>query len=164
MKGTVSPSGAAGEEFGEFVRPYRSMPPRTMAVTVICFSLLALTIGLSFFALGYWPILPFTGLELIALVVGFTVNWQHSKNYELIVIHGDRVMITQRQGKRLAAHQFQRYWTMVRGLPDTAGPHSEQLLIGSHGRFVAVGDALTGAARADLGRRIREALHRRCRH
>ncbi len=136
------------------------MTPRSMAVGVICFSLLAVTIGLSFFTLGYWLILPFAGLEILAVAVSVSVRG--TVDYELITVKDQQVTITQRQGKRMVTHDFQRYWTRIRRERGANRLHPSRLLIGSHGRFVAIGSVLTEELKDQLSQQIRDAICYHC--
>ncbi len=129
-----------------------------MAVVVICFAVLAMTISLSFFTLGYWLILPFAGLEILAVAAAMAVTARGTMDYELISVKDQKVTITQRQGKHTVTHDFQRYWTRIRRERGANRGHPSYLLIGSHGRFVAIGSVLTEQVKDKLAQQIRDAI------
>lgn len=152
------PVTANGDEFRAVIRRNSSMTPRSMAVVVICFAVLAVTIGLSFFTLGYWLILPFAGLEVLAVAVAMACTARGATDYELITVKDEKVTITQRVGKRTFTHDFHRYWTKIRREPGVNRLHPTRLMIGSHGRFVAIGSVLTEEVKEKLARKIRDAI------
>ncbi len=134
------------------------MAPRDMGVAVICFAVVATTIGLSFFALGYWLILPFAGLEVLAVAAATACAVRGASDYETITVTDDTVTIVQCRGGKTATHAFQRYWTRTRRQQGASSLHPSQLLIGSHGRYVAVGSVLTEEAKNKLARQLDDAM------
>ncbi len=129
-----------------------------MALVVICLVVVSATISLSFFTLGYWMILPFAGLEILAVTAAMAISVRATKDYELIVVNDQTVTVTKRRGKRMVTHDFQRYWTRIRRERGVNRLHPTHLLIGSHGRFVAIGSALTEELKDKLARQIRKAI------
>ena len=146
-----------GELFRVIIRPNQSMSARGLAAFVITFAVVSLTIALSFFALGFWLILPFAGLEIavVALAIGLTVR--RSGDFEMIVIDQDSIQITQHRSGQTARHAFNRYWATVK-LEHRGRLQSKRLTVGSHGRFVSIGADATDATREDLAARMRHAL------
>lgn len=155
------PITANGDGFRVVIRPNSSMTPRSMAVVVICLAVLAVTISLSFFTLGYWLILPFAGLEIVAVATAMAVTVRGTVDYEMITVKDQKVTITQRQGKHTVTHDFQRYWTRIRRERGENRLHPTHLLIGSHGRFVAIGSVLTEELKDKLAQQIRDAIRYR---
>ena len=137
------------------------MSPRSLAIFVICLSVLSLTIALSFLSLGFWLVLPFAGLEIIIVVAAVASSVRRSRDYEMLIVEGENVTITQNRGGRIQVSRFQRYWTRVRQEPGATRLQPDRLLIGSHGRFVVIGCDLTEADKKRLATRIDRAL--RCR-
>ena len=134
------------------------MSPRGLAVFVICLVVLSLTIALGFLSLGLWMVLPFAGLEMIIVAVAITASVRRAKDYEMVVVDADEVTITQNRSGRTRVSRFQRYWTQVRHEPGATRLQPDRLLIGSHGRYVAIGDDLTEADKKGLAERIGGAL------
>ena len=160
MQERIFPLPAPDGEFRALIRQHGSMSARAMVVAVICLSVLVLTIGLSFFTLGFWLILPFAGLEIAVVAAAVAATIQRAGDHELIVVDDARVRITQQLGKRTVTHDFVRYWTQVKRERAASRLHPSRLLVGSHGRFVPVGCALTEEAREELARSICDALGR----
>jgi uncharacterized membrane protein len=140
------------------VRPNRSLSPAGWWVLYVAFVALSLTIATGFAMIGAWLVLPFAGLEILA--VGGMFYWisRHAEDYDEIVIGDDRVYVTQRDGSNCARHEFQRYWTRVQWNDKALEGKPGILCIGSHGRFVEIGAGVNESARLALARRIRLAL------
>ena len=110
---------------------------------------------------GYWPILPFAGLELAALALALWVSMRGNTYRELIRISDEWVRVefgVLGSGPR-ASCELQRAGT--RALLE-AGPnrHSpSRLLLSCNGQIVEVGRCLTDEERSALCLRIKQALH-----
>jgi uncharacterized membrane protein len=74
----------------------------------------SLGIALLLTARGYWPILPFAGLELFAAGAALAVNMRRRADTQQIVISGDRVAIETRRGGRIVHSEFSRHWAQVK--------------------------------------------------
>ena len=140
------------------IRPNCSMSPRAAAVVVICFTVLALAIALSFVTLGLWLVLPFAGLEMLVLGVVFATVAKRAHDYDLVVVDGDMVSVTQHRGSADGLQRFHRYWTNVRFEPGTSRFQIPRLLIGSHGNFVEIGASMTEEAKRRLAKQLKRAV------
>lgn len=136
------------------------MSPRAAAVVVICFTVLALAIALSFFTLGLWLVLPFAGLEMLVLGVVFAVVAKRAHDYDLVIVDADTVTVSQYRGGAEVLQCYQRYWTNVRFESGASRFHIPRLLIGSHGEFVEIGASMTEDAKRRLADRLKGALGR----
>ena len=58
-----------------------SISPQAMATTFALLAGVTLAIGIGFAALGAWLVLPFAGLETIALATAFAVLARRAGNY-----------------------------------------------------------------------------------
>lgn len=98
---------------------------------------ISLSIGIAFSLIGAWLILPFAGLEVLAVGYAFYYIHCHSGDYESITIEGDTVLIEKRNYKSTSRTEFNRYWARVllRQLP--CGDHT--LWLRSHGREIEFG-------------------------
>jgi uncharacterized membrane protein len=134
--------------FKAIIRPNCSMSPRGLVTFVICLTVVSLSIALSFLSLGLWMVLPFAGLETIIVAVAIAASVRRASDYEMLIVDGDEVTIT----------RFQRYWTQVRHEPGATRLQPDRLLIGSHGRFVAIGEDLTEADKKRFAARISTVL------
>lgn len=152
---TESPSEVV---FEAMIRPNRSMSSRQSAVCVICFAVLSLTIALSFFSLGMWLVLPFAGLEVLAVGIAIGYTMHRLQGYESIVVTDRDVSIVKNQFGKSRRYEFQRYWTQVRLESSSSRLRPGRLLVGSHGRFVEVGREFVDEDRENFAARLTEAI------
>ncbi|CAG0950113.1 hypothetical protein MTYP_00143 [Methylophilaceae bacterium] len=119
------------------VRPNCSLSPRGMMFVVAIIATFSLLIGIGFSLAGAWLVLPFAGLEVLAIAYAFYYIHCHSGDYESITIEGDSLSIDKRDYKNISRTVFNRYWArvLVRELP--CGDQS--LLLRSHGKEVEFG-------------------------
>lgn len=119
----------------------------------ICF--VSLTIALGFSLLGFWLILPFAGLELLALAIAFYSCAVRSRAREVISIRGTTVSI--QKGRRVPQEStsFQRGWAQVELTPPPLRGYPTRLLIRSHGRAIEVGHCLNETERSRLAEDLR---------
>jgi len=95
------------------IRPNCSLSwQRTVAVYCgICG--VSLTIALGFALLGFWLILPFAGLELIALAIAFYLCAVRVNSREVISIQGATIAVQWGLHQPEETTQFQRAWARV---------------------------------------------------
>jgi len=118
----------------------------------------SLSVAVGFAIAGYWPILPFAGLELLAL--GAALRWSllQGQRRELISVEESRVLVRKTGRKRQSDFEFVRPWTRVELVEARATTWPRRLLLRSKGRAVEVGGFLTDSERASLGQRLAEII------
>jgi uncharacterized membrane protein len=136
------------------LRPNCSLTPQSARWFVG--SLAVLTLGVAgFFALqGFWPILPFAGLEIGLLAWAVRASMRAGREAQTITIGEDSVVIESRRDKRLTRLVFPRHWTSVRLLAPRARQHPSRLVIELHGRRCEVGRFLNEDERRALAARL----------
>lgn len=145
------------------LRPNSSLTPR--ATTWFYGSLVAVLGGVAIgcTALGFWPVLPFAGLEA-AVLLG-AVHWigRRAGTREYIRVDDVSVVIEKclpgwRGSATRVAYAFERPWTRVE-LRDGGPAHwPSRLLFRSRDRSVEVGAFLTDGERRGLKNRLAELL------
>lgn len=142
------------------IGPNASLTPRQALWFMVSVSAVALTIAGAFAVQGFWPILPFAGLELSALGAALWVSLRRNRYREVIDFDGERVRIGfgwMQQGAA-AELDWPRAWTRVE-LREGAHRHDpSELLLRHAGQAVRLGRCLTDAERERLGRRLKELL------
>jgi uncharacterized membrane protein len=113
-----------------------------------------------FAALGFWPVLPFAGLELAAVGAALWVCLRRNRYREVLVFRGDTLRIEfglLGQGA-VTAIELPRAWTRAQVEPGELPSAPTRLLLCCSGQRVEVGRVLTDAERGRLVRRIRQLL------
>lgn len=110
-----------------------------------------------FFALqGFWPVLPFAGLEIGLLYWAVKASMRAGRQRELILVTEDSVVVERRGLARTTRLVFARHWAAVTLRGPLAALHPSRLLIESHGRACEVGRFLTEDERRSLAARLRQ--------
>ncbi len=117
-------------------------------------TLASLSIGTYFLWLGYPMVLPFSGLEALAVAVAFYLVLEAGECTEVVTL-GD-TLVTLEIGKRdiEITHTFERAWARVLLKPARNNWYPGQLLIGSHGKFIEVGRFLSEGERKGLAKML----------
>lgn len=106
--------------------------------------------------LGFWMILPFSGLEMAALAAGLWWSMRDNVYREVVSVDFDRVRVETGRYAPEATWEFQRAWTQVRLDRGPQMNSHPRLWIGSHGRGCILGGCLTDEEREAVARRLRQ--------
>lgn len=117
----------------------------------------SLGIGLGFAAFGAWPVIPFAGLEILALWCACHHLRRHLGDYEKLVRDDRHLFLERSCGGRIERHEFDPGWARLRvfKLPDG---RDRRLLIGSHGREIEIGRRLTDMQKKTLACALKKQL------
>jgi uncharacterized membrane protein len=133
-----------------------SVSPRQFVWFYGSLALVSSAIALSLVARGAWPVLPFTGIELLVVGIAFVIHARHAVDYERIRLFPNRLVIEQMSAERLTRFEFNPRWVRVkRG----TSPHDAVRLV-SRGQTVAVGQHLAHYRRAQFASELRATLAR----
>lgn len=115
-----------------------------------------LLVAVGFMLAGAWPVLPFAGLECVALLLAYSWLQRHDSDYELISVSGDDVVVEMQFGGRVERNRLSRYWARVVIEENPRG--RVRVFLRSHGREVEFGRLLPDDARVSAARRLRTRL------
>jgi len=107
---------------------------------------------------GWWPVLPFAGLEMLLLAWALRTSLRRGSILESIHIDERDVRVERVDGKLQVLTVFPRHWSQVKLLRAANPHHPSRLLIASHGRSLEVGCFLTEDERLGLARRLGELI------
>ena len=119
----------------------------------------SLAFGAVFAVLGLWMVLPFVGLELVALAAAFLCYGRHAADVERIELANDKLTV-----ERIEADRSRRWEFDQRGVRVEVDERGNglgvrvQVLVTSRGEQVEVGRHLLDDGRAALARELRTAL------
>lgn len=103
---------------------------------------------------GFWPVLPFAGLELFVLGVVLGYSMRQGSQREVISVYPDRVIVERVDADGREEIRLPRHWTQAQLLPPRGRARRSRLLLLAHGKRHEVGAMLNEPARAALGRRL----------
>lgn len=129
-------------------KPNCSLGTSGKVKVVLLLTLIPCCIAIGFSLLGAWLVLPFVGIEIVALGYAFYYVNSHESDYESISIDSDCLVIERCTGQVVNQYKLNPHWASVvrHELP------SEELRVGllSHGKEIEVGRYLTRKQRESL--------------
>jgi uncharacterized membrane protein len=143
---------------GFVVKPNQAMSWQSLMLAYAGFAVVTLTIGVSFYLIGLTLILPFSGIEILALGAAFYITACNGDIQEVIVINRDTIVIE--RGRRGPEQRdiFQRTWAQVVLERSWNSWYPSRLLIRSHGRQLEIGKFLNEQERQGLAIELGKAL------
>ena len=145
---------------GFVVQPNQAMSWRALVLVYLGIAAISMTIALSFYAIGLKLILPFSGLEVLALGVALYVCAWRGGVREVITINEDTLAVESGRDAPVTRHEFQRAWAKVVLERSWNSWYPSRLLIRSHGHQVEIGQFLNEQERQGLALELRKALGR----
>jgi len=142
------------------VGPNASLGPGQALLVMVSVSVVALTVAVGFALQGFWPILPFAGLELAALGAALWVTQRRNRYREVLTFSDERVRVGYGWMGRgaVAEMDWPRPFTRVLlEAGETRNSHN-RLVLTSSGQRLLIGRCLTDGEREALHRRIKELL------
>lgn len=122
--------------------------------------LLALGVGLFFGLQGLWLVLPFSGLEMLALGLGLHLTSRKVCRQEVIAFDRHRIRIEKGLRQIDQCWEFRTSW--VRLIDEQTGSRNRrrQLALGAHGKYVEVGNFLDNSEKDALAFQLKDCIIR----
>ncbi len=111
-------------------------------------------------ARGFWPVLPFAGLEMAFLGWALHSSMARRHHRQTITVTEADVSIVVRDRRHSVQHVFPRHWAQVKLRRPASRLHPSRLTIESHGRQCELGNFLTEAERRGLAHRLQGLIGR----
>ena len=124
----------------------------------LCFATFGIAALMTF--RGFWPVLPFAGLEMLLLGWALRRSLDRRHHSETITISENDVRIEQRHRAHYVEVVFPRHWARVKLRRPHSRLHPSCLTIESHGRRCEVGSFLTEQERRGLAQRLTRLIGR----
>lgn len=127
-------------------------------------SALALTVAMVCVFIGFWPVLPFAGAELMAVTAAVWVSLRRNRYREVVTVDENRLRIefglagAEGRGGAISSVEFPRPWARV---VIEAGHHRHdpsRLWVCCSGQRVGIGRCLTDEEREALAARLKELI------
>ncbi len=152
-----STGGASRVFFDAILHPHRSLGRGGFRALMGVVILLNLMIAGLFVAHGAWPVVPFCGLDVLALWLAFRVNYRAARQYERIRLTEADLTVQRVHWKAPERRwTFHPYWLRVSH--DEQAHRNPQVTLSSHGQSVGVGAFLSPEERMAFARALGDAL------
>ena len=109
-------------------------------------------------ARGFWPVLPFAGLELFALGLALGLSMKRGRYREFVSVYSDRIVVEKGVETVDERLELPLHWTRVELARAPWRGHPGRLLLRCHGKSWEVGAVLTEAERESLRLRLAELI------
>lgn len=150
-----APEAAPAERVLELM-PHRSLTPRTARIFIALVATPTFAVALLFTAQGFWPILPFAGLEIGLLIWAVHASMRSGLERETITVTLDSVIIRHSDRRGVQSSVFPRHWSRVTLHAPPAALHPSRLMLESRGHACEVGRFLTEDERRSLAARLQQ--------
>ncbi len=149
-----------GSGFRIVLSPNCSISWRELVIFYVITCVVALAIGLFFTFQGFWLVLPFSGLEMLALGSCLYLTSRKVYRQEVITLERERTLIEKGVQQVDQSWEFDTPW--LRLIDHKSGPRDSQrkLAIGSHGNYVEVGNFLDNTEKDALAFQLKDCIIR----
>ena len=135
--------------------PHCSLTERQALVFFLLTCAGSFGLALYFTLQGFWPILPFAGLEMAVLGIALRLSFRRKDQQQLILLSEDEIRIVSRGIRGCRSEVvFPRHWAQVKLRAAIVRSHPSRLTIESMGRACEAGPFLTEEDRRGLARRL----------
>ena len=140
--------------------PNCSISWRALVLFYIFNCAVALAIGLFFMLHGLWMVLPFSGLEMLALGAGLYLASRNAYRQEVITLDRRLTRIEKGVQRIDQCWEFETPW--IRLIEEQSGESSRRrkLALGSHGNYVEVGGFLDNSEQERLAFTLKDCIIR----
>lgn len=148
----------SGNGYRLIITPNCSISWRHLVIFYIGTCCVAMIIALFFALQGQWLIVPFSGLEMLALGGALYVSSRKAHYREVITSSDERVKIE--KGIQRIKHQwvFERSWIRLRDETYDREKGHRKIALGSHGSYVEVGGFLSDVEKDELAFRLKDCI------
>lgn len=145
------------ESFSFLARRNCSIAPLRLCALFLALAGVSLGIAVAWaFIAGAWLVLPFAGIEILALGLALLCYGRRSGDYERISLNGGILVVEVCELGQVRRYEFNPLWVrVVTGGPDV------RLALRSHGHELEIGRHLDAAARRRLGAELRRLMRPR---
>jgi uncharacterized membrane protein len=148
-----------GALFDAFLYPNRSLPNTGFAALMAVVIAVNLFLGLTFFAMGAWPILGFCGLDVFLVWLAFKLSYRQGRLHERVrVAPGEMWVSRVLPSGHETRWRLQPHWTRVS--IEKPVKHESQVRVTSKGRTLILGSFLSPRERGEFAEALAAALHR----
>jgi uncharacterized membrane protein len=140
--------------------PHCSLSVRSALLFFVSICFISFGIAALLASRGFWPVLPFAGLEMAFLGWALWMSMARRHHRETITVTDADVSVELRDRQHSVQHVFPRHWAQVKLRRPASRLHPSRLTIESHGRECELGSFLTEAERRGLARQLQRLIGR----
>ena len=150
----------SGESYRFVLSPNCSISWSELLLFYLLTCLVALAVGLFFTLQGLWLVLPFSGLEMLALGIGLYVTSRKVYRREIITLDPKHTRIEKGMQRIDQSWEFKTPWIRITDeLPDRRSPR-RKLAISMYGESVEVGGFLANSEKEALAFQLKDCIIR----
>ncbi|WP_074766245.1 DUF2244 domain-containing protein [Paraburkholderia fungorum] len=128
-----------------------SISPRQFICLYVSLALFSLAIAFMLVLVGAWLVLPFTGIELLAVGIAFAIYARHAVDYERIRLYPNRLVIEQVSAEQLTQFEFNPCWVRI----EPGATPRDHIKLVSRGQTIMIGQHLAQYRRAQFADELR---------
>jgi uncharacterized membrane protein len=136
-----------------------SASPLQLAAVFASITAVSFVIGAGFASYGLWLVLPFVGLEVVAVAAAFVCYGRQAGDYERIEIADGEVAVDRVEGGRCSQHRLPLPWTRVQ-LQRLGATGRVTVCLAAGAKRIEVGRHLIDERRVQLAAELKQALGR----
>ena len=142
------------------IRPNQSLSWRGALQAYAVIAMCCLGIGITFALHGFWPVLPFAGLEVVVLGIAFYLCLARSQIREVVSVSAAVVTVEKGRGKPQEHWECPRAWARVSLQHSPISWYPSRLAIAFQGRQVEIGKFLPEQERCELADELEQTIRR----
>ena len=150
----------SGREYRFILAPNRSISWSELLLFYFFTCIVALAIGLFFTLQGLWLVLPFSGLEMLALGLALYVTSRKVYRREVITLDSDRIRVEKGAQQVDQSWEFRTPWVSISDDSGNQRSGRRRLVIGACGNCVEVGSFLANWEKEELAFQLKDCIIR----
>ena len=151
---------AKASDFSVTLYPHRSLSGFGLKIVLGAVIASNAIVAVFFWALHAWPVFGFLGLDVVLVIVAFTLNNRAANRSEQIIFEGEEVTVIRSGHAGARMRSFNRRWLRIELEYDQDRELIGRLFLKSHGKKYEVASFLGAEERQELARRLQGALVR----
>lgn len=149
---------AAGQKCHWLIRPDQSLQWHTAVKVYLVIAGVCLAVGVFFALQGYWPVLPFAGLEVAVLGAAFYGCLARSQLREIVSVNADSVTVEKGRREPQQHWEYPRAWARINLERSHIAWYPSRLSVSFRGEAVEIGTFLNEQERCLLAAELQKAV------
>ena len=142
------------------IRPNQSLSWRSALRLYAVISFCCLGIGIAYALHGFWPVLPYAGLEVVVLGIAFYLCFSRSQVREVISVNAEVVSVEKGRHQPQEHWECPRAWARISLQRSPIAWYPQQLAVAFQGKQVVIGKFLNEVERCALAAELEQVIHR----